>query len=206
LLEDAIRDMFVDPENGDVAGTYGEAANVTWSYCAKGGVDWVKLATERVVDNWFRDEGEVMATYQTAAGNPIIQIKQKTFLDSLMDEDVLPEGAALAGATDMGDLDRLLDAFEQLRSLGLSNMTYEDWLRSQGISIPGKDENKPELLWRSSDFQYPTNHIGTDATNNAPDWRHSATASQRPAPAPALAKGPAARTTRWTGNTARYTN
>lgn len=164
LLNDAIRDMFVDPANAEITAGV-EAANAGAWYCAKGGVNWLKLATTRVCETWFRDDGELMTDFALASGIPIVQVRQQSFLDSLTDEDLMPEGAAISGATDAGDLERLMEAFEQLRALGLSNMTYEDWLRSQGIPIPDKDENKPELLWRVSDFQYPTNHIGTDATN-----------------------------------------
>lgn len=164
LMNDAIRDMFVDPTNSEISVGV-EAANSAAWYCAKGGINWLKLATKRVTETWFRDDGETMEDHALANGIPIVQIRQQSFLDSLTDEDKMPEGAAISGATDAGDLERLMEAFEQLRALGLADMTYEDWLRSQGIAIPGKDENKPEVLWRVSDFQYPTNHIGTDATN-----------------------------------------
>ena len=161
LILEAAREMFVDPANVDIGATYGIAANSRWWYTAKGGINWLQRCTERVVDAYFRDDGEVMADYVTANGMPIVQIRENTFMDSLTDEDLMPEGAAIAGATDAGDLERLMLAFEQLRALGLAQMSYEDWLRSNGIAIPGKDENKPEMLGRWSEYQYPTNHIGT---------------------------------------------
>lgn len=163
LLNDAIRDMFIDPNNAEISG--GIAATLPQWYAAKGGINWMLLATTRIVDTYFRDFGENMATATLANGIPIVQIRQNSFLDSLTDKDDMPEGAAISGATDAGDLERLMEAFEHLRALGIADMTYEDWLRSQGIAIPTKDESKPELLWRVSDFQYPTNHIGTDSTN-----------------------------------------
>src|SRR3546814_18182583 len=87
-------------------------------------------------------------------------------MDSLTDEDLMPEGDAVADATDMGDLERLLDLFENARALGLAKMSYEDFLRSNGIAVPNKDEAKPELLARFSDFQYPSNFIGTSGADN----------------------------------------
>lgn len=172
LLNDAVRDMFVDPANGDLAPSLGVGANSQAWYTAKGGINWMLLATTRVVDTYFRDDGETMANYVTAAGIPIVQIRENTFLDSLTDEDLMPEGAAIASATDMGDLDRLMDAFEQLRMLGMSNMSYEDWLRSNGIAIPKKDENKPELIGRWSEFQYPSNTVdpATGVPTTALSW------------------------------------
>lgn len=171
LMNDAIRDMFVDPTNAEITAGV-EAANQAAWYTAKGGVNWMKLATARVAETWFRDDGELATDFTLANGIPIVQVRQQSFLDSLTDEDNMPEGGAISGATDAGDLDRLMDAFEHLRAVGLANMTYEDWLRSQGIPIPSKDENKPELIWRSSDFQYPTNHIDpTDGTpTSAVSW------------------------------------
>ena len=172
LLIDAARDMFVDPSNASILGTYGEAGNSQDFYNAKGAINWTKKALDRIVLTYFRDEDETVATAQTAAGVPIVQIRENTFLNSLTDKDDLPEGAAIAGASDMGDLDRLMDAFEQLRALGIANMTYEDWLRSQGIAIPVKDENKPELLARFAEFQYPSNTIdpSTGAPSSALSW------------------------------------
>ena len=171
LLNDEIRDMFIDPANDDIAdnaapegGTYGIAANSTTFYAAKGGINWMQRALKRVVATYFRDEGD--ETVREVGGLPLVQIRESTFLDSITAEADMPEGADLADATTVGDLERLLDAYEGLRALGLANMTYEDWLRSNGITIPGKDENRPELLSKFSEFQYPSNTV--DPTTGIP--------------------------------------
>lgn len=162
LMTDAIRDMFVDPTNTDLTATLGVGANDRAFYTAKGGIDYAKRCYHRVIDTWFRDAGEDHTDHVTADGKAIVQIKDTFWMDSITDEDLMPQGADLpddaANAT-IGDLDRLMDAWEQLRALGLAQPTYEDFLRSYGIAIPNKDEDKPELLCRFSDFQYPTNTI-----------------------------------------------
>lgn len=158
LLLDVIKNMFVDPTNAEIAG-YDEAANKPLNYTGKGAIDWTQRCLDRCVETYFRDQGETAASRAFADGTRIVQIRDTLFMDSLTDKDLMPEGAAISGATDAGDLDRLMDAFNQLRALGLSDMTYEDWLRAQGINIPDKDENKPELLARFSDFQYPSNTV-----------------------------------------------
>lgn len=172
LMLDAVKEMFVDPANTDLTATMGAAANVTWSYTGKGGVNWMNLAMQRIMLGYFRDEGEAWDAHKTAAGVPMVQIRDTFWMDSLTDKDLMPEGAAISGATDAGDLDRLMDAFEQLRALGIANMTYEDWLRQMGISIPNKDENKPELIARFGDYQYPSNTIDptTGAPSSAVSW------------------------------------
>lgn len=163
---DGFKEMFIDPTNTDLAGTYGAGANVQWTYTAKGGVDWTERCVDRIVDTYFRDEGQVTATYQTAGGVPIVQIRENTFLDSATDDADFATGSAISSATNADDLERLMDAFEQLRALGIADMTYEDFLRSYGIAIPNKDEGKPELLGRFSEFSYPANTI--DPTNGTP--------------------------------------
>ena len=122
LLSDAIKNMFVDPTNAEISGL-DEANNVTPTYAAKGAIDWVELCRDRVVLTYFRDEDEAVATYAIADGTPIVQIRESTFLDSITDKDLMPEGAAISGATDAGDLDRLMDAWEQVRDMSLVNMS-----------------------------------------------------------------------------------
>ena len=166
MLTDAIRDMFVDPSNVDLMTTLGVVANNTWQYQPKGGIDYTARCLKAVMEHYFRDEGEAWDKYKTASGVPMVQIKDTMWMDTLTDKDLMPQGPNISTATTAGDLDRLMDAFEQLRSLGIANMTYEDFLRSYGISVPSKDEQKPELVARFSDFQYPSNTV--NPTNGAP--------------------------------------
>ena len=67
LLIDAARDMFVDPSNASILGTYGEAGNSQDFYNAKGAINWTKKALDRIFLTYFRDEDETVATAQTAA-------------------------------------------------------------------------------------------------------------------------------------------
>lgn len=162
LMIDAIKEMFVDPTNTDLLATYGAVANVPWTYTAKGGIDWLARCMTAIIEGYFRDEGETMASHVTSttlAGTPIVQIREQTWLDSATDDADFATGAAISSATNADDLDRLMDAFAQLRALGIADMTYEDFLRSYGIAVPNKDEAKPEELWRASEFQYPSNTV-----------------------------------------------
>lgn len=171
LVQSAMKELFVDPTNAEVSG-FDEAANIQRTYTAKGGIDWVGKCLDKVVEHYFRDEGEAASAYVTAGGDRIVQIRDQFFLNSLTDKDLFPEGDLLASATDMGDLERLLDAYEMLRSMNMANMTYEDWLRSQGIPVPEKDEQRPELLDQFSSFQYPSNTINPDSgvPSSAVSW------------------------------------
>ncbi|UOF79012.1 major capsid protein [Microviridae sp.] len=170
LLIEAMRNMFIDPENNDIAATYGNAAQLTQFYSAKGAVPYCKLAYEAIVKHYFRDEGD--AGVVGANGLAVAHYKDVGFLDSLTDKDDMPLGADIDDAATVADVERLLMLYEQLRAMNIANMTFEDWLRSQGIAIPGKDEDRPELLAYFSDFQYPSNTINpeTGAASSALSW------------------------------------
>lgn len=158
LLREDIKNMFIDPANGDLSATLGLAGDNNPLYTAKGGIPWVQWCFQRILNTHFRDEDEPAAVIG-ADGRAKVQIKQDLFLDSLTDKDDMPEGAAIASATDAGDLERLMNAFEYLRAMGLANMTYEDFLRSHGVSIREAAEDEPELLERMAEWQYPSNTV-----------------------------------------------
>jgi len=165
LLLDSLKQMFVDPDNSDATAAITSVANSQSFYGAKGAAYYESIAYQKIVAHWFRDEGEAWND-NLWGGYSAAQIRDIGFLDSLTDKDNMPEGEDVADATTLGDLDRLLDLFEMQRALGVRDMTYEDFLRSNGIAIPAKDEQKPELLYRFTDWQYPSNTI--DPTNGTP--------------------------------------
>ena len=168
----AFKDMFVDPVNTDLTATYGIAGNTIPFYGAKGGINWTVYGYNKIIDHYFRDLGTSSADYKEGNGICYAQIRENTWMDSMTDSVDMPEGANIAGATDAGDLDRLMDAFEQLRALGMTRMTYEDFLRGYGIAVPEQDEGKPELIARFTDWQYPSNTVtqGTGVVTSALSW------------------------------------
>lgn len=178
LLVDAIRDMFIDPLNTDIAGTHGIAASSRTYYTAKGGVDYLKRCVVKIIEAHFRDEGETYATAVTAADAPIVQIRERLWLDSLTDEDIAAiatdPGATGDTPTNMEQLQSLFEAYDQLRQIGVAGMSFEDFIRSYGVSVPEvlETEAKPELLARYSDFQYPSNTIdpATGTPSSAVSW------------------------------------
>lgn len=173
LLRDVIKNMFIDPTNADLAGSQGIAADDADYFTAKGGIPYAKWCTERVTMHYFRDTGEAWNAANSMLGTkPLTQIKDLYWMDSLTDESKMPEGSNISAATTAGDLDRLMDAFEHLRAMGMANMSYEDFLRTYGISVKDPTEGKPEMLWHLSDFQYPSNTVNpaNGAPSSAVSW------------------------------------
>lgn len=164
LLVDAIRDMFIDPLNTDITATHGVAAADFAYYQGKGGVDYLKRCVARVMEDHFRDEGETSSQYQLANGIPLVQIRDRLWMDSLTDKDnaalATDPGATGDTPTNMEQLNALWEMYDQLKSVGVAQMTFEDFIRSYGISVPETiTERRSELLARFSDWQYPSNTV-----------------------------------------------
>ncbi len=173
LLGDAIRNMFVDlDDNSDLALTNGLVANSQAYYSAKGSVNYMELALKACVNAYFRDEGELWSNKPLINGYPSAQIRENSWLDSLIDKDDVPEGTQIDAASDSGDMERLLTAFEQLRAMGLANITYDEYLASFGIKVDEDKVDRPTLLMHVTDFQYPSNTVDpiTGTPTSAVSW------------------------------------
>lgn len=143
-------------------------------------INWVEMCLERVVDEYFRFEGE------TASTSTITQVPGGTLytaplananiLDSAINEASIEETAADVNMVDAGsefgtavrasEVMRALRAYELSRIYDTNPMTYEDFLRSYGIQLPKEELHKPELIRYIRDWTYPTNTI--DPTNGTP--------------------------------------
>lgn len=164
LLVDEIRDMFIDPANADIAATHGIVASDPAFYTTKGGVDYLKRCVTRIVEDHYRDEGETAGDFALANGVPLVQIRDRLWMDSLTDEDdaalATDPGVATDSPANMEQLNTLWEMYDQLTAVGIAQMTFEDFIRSYGISVPEViTERKSELLGRFADFQYPSNTI-----------------------------------------------
>ena len=55
LLNDAMKEMFVDPTNAEISASVATANNAPY-YEGNGGVQWTRLALQRIAVNYFRDQ------------------------------------------------------------------------------------------------------------------------------------------------------
>lgn len=134
-------------------------------------IDWTGLCLTRVVEEFFRDEGEFSSS--AMIGNlPSASINQQSWLDSVTDEtevesfdESLDENAD--GTVTASEAERVLRHYQFMKLNGLTDMTYEDFLGTYGVNVPPEEEeHKPELIRYVRDWTYPTNHV--DPTNGTP--------------------------------------
>jgi len=169
---DTFTGMMLNPAQS-MAGVTTTSADLGW-YFAGNGINWLKLCYERIVEEYFRDEGE---NWNASVNGPYarVQISGNSVLDSLtngaafVDRDV---NVDLDGDGDVeaSELDRAYSEWMAMRDAGLMDMDYEDFLRTYGVASRQEETSpelhRPELVRYSREWQYPTNTI--DPTNGTP--------------------------------------
>lgn len=179
-LADWTKDLHLDPAFD--ASTYRTAADA--KYFHNGGINWTKMASDLVVEWYFRKEEEAV-TIATVGGMPsAIASMNEGWWQSLRFEDAAADGAddELPGVNPVipdnvpAGFGPAYSQWENMRALGLTNdATFEDYLRSQGVRIPKNEDEelrKPELIRYHREFQYPSNTIdpATGIPTSAVSW------------------------------------
>lgn len=161
--------MMIDPAASLSAAN--DATLSSTSYHPGGGFNWVKECMVPVVEAYFRDEGETWDAH-LIDGEPIAQLQGNNVFDSLqtyIDNDVGDFNLNLNNDSTLtaGEAAKGLMMWEYLRTNNLTEMSYEDYLRSFGVRVdPVVDAGVPELLRYSRDWQYPNNVV--DPATGAP--------------------------------------
>jgi len=167
--------MMLDPAKS-VSSTYRASTASAGYYTYSGGVNWVTYAVARVVQEFFRDQGEPVSAGTIDASFYSAQISQSSWLQSVMKGAQVALEVPSVPVVDSADANTTLDAhevesamryYQMLRDMKLTDMTYEDYLRQSGVNVPEKqDIPQPELIRYIREWTYPSNTI--DPTSGAP--------------------------------------
>lgn len=162
---DDLTEMIIDPENLDVSALKLSAVE-QWSYTAEGGIPWSKLCLKRVVEEFFRNEGE---TWNTAAIDSVPLVAtmddRSNWAQSLVMTDDLDaiDVDLTVGVDDviaMSEVEDAMRQYELLKMHGLTKMSWSDYLEAQGVRTAAAVEpHRPELLRHVREWTYPTNTI-----------------------------------------------
>ena len=139
-------EMFLDPAKDMSA--YASAASQRYDH--SGGINWVKLCTDRVIDTYFREEGQ-STTFATIDSFPSAAINAQSWLDSalLKDDYVVQDSSLVVGVDDTiygSEVAKLMNLWELQRSRNMTDMTFDDFLATYGVGTPKVELNRPELL------------------------------------------------------------
>lgn len=159
---DIFKEMMINPA-ADTSGAADATLNSAW-YHPGSGINWVKECIVPVTEAYFRDQDEAWDAH-LIDGEPIARINRENVWDSV----------ATAIENNVGDFNIDLNAdatikaseaakammmWEYLRQNNLTDMTYEDYLRSFGVRPDYTvDVGVPELLRYSREWTYPNNTV-----------------------------------------------
>jgi len=153
-----------------------EAATTRW-YNYADSIPWAKLCLKRIVEEYFREEGEAWDTWAIDSV-PLAALNDKSWMQSAIlqddltaidvDLDAVGAGAALMAS----DVESGMRQYQFLIANELTDMSYEQWLGTYGIKPKTDELHIPELLRFSREWQYPTSTItpGTGAATTAVSW------------------------------------
>lgn len=162
--------MMLDPTTS--MATLMAGANSIPNYTFNGGIDYVAMCTRAVIEEFFRDEGEAY-NVATVENYYAAQIDQEQWYQSLKLESAMADDTELPGIDELEELD-ILPGFttqyaqwELMRDQGMTDLTYEDYLRSYGVDIPKSEDEggtpdiryRPELIRFHRKWTYPSNVI-----------------------------------------------
>lgn len=164
-IRDALTDMVLSPAwTAAGAGIETVPANAATYFCGNG-IDWTAACLERVVEEYFRNDGEAWDDF-LIDGLPAASINGNSWLDSVISradydgasgDDVTINTADGLTASEVEGAMRMWDI---MRANNLTQMSYEDFLRTYGVRAPdAEDPHRPELVRFVREWSYPTNTV-----------------------------------------------
>lgn len=160
------------------------SAHAVKTYAFKGSIDYTKACLERVVSEYFRDEGE---DHNVASldGLPLARIygkgasdwAEKITLDANYTDRRVELDQDDDGDITLDEVSRAYGEWAALHDAGLVQMDYQDYLRTYGIASRQPEaspvHHRPEDIAHIREFTYPTNTVDpvTGAPSTAVGWR-----------------------------------
>lgn len=168
---DAFRDLMINPDNTTVAALKetDDTVPLFFNPGANSEINFVEKCLKRVVEDFFRTQDEDWNNV-TIDGLPVAATVGNSILDSFINDDdfqtsiepTIPTDAASVGVT---VVEAAMRRWELLKLQNMTDMTYEDYLRSYGVNV-AEQAARPELIRYSRNWQYPSNTV--DPTTGTP--------------------------------------
>ena len=144
-------------------------------YHHAGQVDWLGKCYERIVAEYFRDEGEaynsvMIGDYAAASAVP----RKQNWLDSLAPVSKLAgDESHLQDPHSHDVLEEYRAMYDRMVQMQMIEMSFEEWLRPYGVTGQQTVEaHKPEEIRYAREWTYPTNTVNPidGIPNTAVSW------------------------------------
>lgn len=144
---------------------------------AAGTINWAKLCLKRVVEEYFRDTDEAWDV-ATLDGLPMAKVGANGWMDDLITDAnyVPPTDVDIPVGVDdkvtASEIDQALQHWQFMRLNNLTEMSYEDFLRSYGVRAARTELHRPELIRYARNWSYPSATVdpATGVPNSAVVW------------------------------------
>ena len=144
-------------------------------YHTAGSINWAKLCTERVVEEYFRD-GDEPASAATLDGLFQAKVQAPGWTDNLsllgLLEDYINVDLNADSDITASEIERAMAQYDFMKLHNLTDMTYEDFLRAYGVRAPRTELHRPELIRYSRNWSHPSATVAAadGTTSNAVVW------------------------------------
>lgn len=160
-----VKSIFTNPEE-NLSALYSAADPKYFHYY---GVNYAKEATRLIVEHYFRSDEETPDD-ATIDGLWAQSMGTDNWLDSALVSADMAEAEVQVdvadGSLELTTLERAQRTYELLKMGALTDMDYDDFIRTYGVRVPSAEqEGKPKLLRTIRNWQMPVNHI--DETSGA---------------------------------------
>lgn len=137
-------------------------------------INWQQQCLDVIVRDYFRGENDNPATIDSL---PVAQIQNESIFNSMSTQTVSDTGDfnvdLNANATiTASEVDRALQQWEFLQANNLTELSYEDYLRTYNVRVEDPEVGRPELIRYVRKWQYPSNTVEptTGIPSSALSW------------------------------------
>lgn len=158
-IDQELGEMFI---GGTTSSQYTRGADNNANFVKAGERNWCALAMQQIYRHFFLDEGEADRTLSHGVfETKLIKSDWAESQVKLSDYD-----GADALATEVDELTPQVQAFMAMRQMGMSEMSYDEYLKMYGVRTVTVEEGKPEMLSYRRYFTKPSNVL--DPATGAP--------------------------------------
>lgn len=155
-IDRALGDMFIS-DSFSTAG-YTAAGNNERYFVKTGQIDWVKKCVDRIHQAYFVHKNE---TPRSIDGVPQTKLNMASWF-----QNCILEEAVIATGGNIQTIEGQISAFEMMRQMAMSEITYEKYLEQYGVQSIRTGLGEPEILRYSRSWVQPVNTV--EASNGSP--------------------------------------
>jgi hypothetical protein len=162
---DTFEAMFIDPDTTTSA--LKDSDDVVQHYynpSANNELNYVEMCLKRVTEEYFRDQDEAWNNI-TISNLPVAGTIGNSLLDSFINDDAFqtsiePTIDTSGANVGISVIEAAMRQWEMLKLDNMTDMTFNDYLKTYGVNLPSEEDNKkPELIRFLREWSYPSSTI-----------------------------------------------